>query len=186
MKSSHETVIRCPLEKAFLTVADLVRWPEFLPHYRYNRFLEKGPAGGVVRMSCYRLGYPLRWVARYKIDLAKRRLTFKHVKGALNATQGMDIVWQFTEESENAVRVKVTYDFSPSLKVGGELLARLVLGDLFVHSMAEKTLTALKRRMETRLTLAEAVAMPVTKEAPELVRGRRIRRRISSRPRGPV
>lgn len=186
MKSSYETVINCSLEKVFLTVADLVRWPEFLPHYRYNRFLEKGPAGGLVRMSCYRLGYPLTWVSRYQIDLARRRLTFKHEKGALNATRGMDIVWEFREESENAVRVKVTYDFSPSLRFGGVLLARLVLGELFVHSLAEKTLTALKRRMETQLTLAEAVAMPVAKKAPELVRGRRIRRRISSRPRGPV
>ena len=186
MKSSYETVIHSSLEKVFLTVADLVRWPEFLPHYRYNRFLEKGPAGGLVKMSCYRLGYPLRWVARYKIDLAKRRLTFKHVKGALNATQGMDILWQFNEESENSVRVKVTYDFSPSIRVGGDLLARLVLGELLVRTLAEKTLSALKRRMETRLTTAEAVALPVTKKAPDLVRGRRIRRRISSRPRGPV
>lgn len=184
MKSSYETVIHCSLEKVFLTVADLVRWPEFLPHYRYNRYLEKSPAGGLVRMSCYRLGYPLVWVARYTIDLAKRRLTFKHEKGALNATQGMDIVWQFQEEGENAVRVKVTYDFAP--RIGGELLARLVLGELFVHSLAEKTLTALKRKMEASLTTAEAIALPGPKTVPEYVRGRRIRRRLSARSRGPV
>lgn len=181
MKSAYEVIIQCPLEKAFLTVGDLVRWPEFLPHYRYNRFLEKGPAGGLVKMSCYRLGYPLRWIARYKIDLAKRRLTFKHVKGALNATQGMDITWQFHEEGDHAVRVKVTYEFTPRITVGGELLARLVLGELFIHSLAEKTLTALKRKMEAQLTVAEAVPLPIPNKKPELVRGRRIRRRISAR-----
>ncbi len=56
MKSSYETIIRSPMEKVFLTVADLARWPEFLPHYRYNRFIRQTASSGLVEMSCYRLG----------------------------------------------------------------------------------------------------------------------------------
>ena len=65
--------------------------------------------------------------------------------------------------------------------MGGRLLAALVLGELFVHNLAEKTLAGLKRKMEVRLTPAAAVSLPVPKRA-FVVRGRRIRRRISSHP----
>ena len=64
--------------------------------------------------------------------------------------------------------------------MGGRLLAALVLGELFVHNLAEKTMAGLKRKMEVRLMPA-AVSLPVPKRA-FVVRGRRIRRRISSHP----
>lgn len=183
MKSSYETIIRPPMEKVFLTVADLARWPEFLPHYRYNRFIRQTASSGLVEMSCYRLGFPLKWVSEYRIDLPGRKLTFRHLEGALNATQGLDIVWNFEELAENSVRVRLTYEFTPRVVIGGRLLAALVLGELFVHNLAEKTLAGLKRKMEVRLTPAAAVSLPPAKQASALVRGRRIRRRISSHPR---
>ena len=171
------------MEKVFMTVADLARWPEFLPHYRYNRFIRQTASGGLVQMSCYRLGFPLKWVSDYRIDLARRKLTFRHLERALNATQGLDTVWNFEELSQHPVRVRLTYEFAPPLALGGRFLAALVLGELFVHNLAEKTLTGLKRKMEVQLTPAEAVAFPAAKQTSILVRGRRIRRRISSHPR---
>jgi hypothetical protein len=110
-------------------------------------------------------------------------LTFRHLEGALDATQGLDIVWNFEQLTENSVRVRLTYEFTPRLFIGGRLLAALVLGELFVHNLAEKTLAGLKRKMEVRLTPAEAVFLPAAKQAFFLVRGRRIRRHISSHPR---
>jgi hypothetical protein len=134
-------------------------------------------------MSCYRLGCPLKWVSEYRIDLPGRKLTFRHLEGALNATHGLDIVWNFEELAENSLRVRLTYEFTPRLFIGGRLLAALMLGELFVHNLAEKTLAGLKRKMEVRLTPAEAVFLPAAKQAFFLVRGRRIRRHISSHPR---
>ena len=78
----------------------------------------------------------------------------------MNATQGLDIVWNFEELAENSVRVRLTYEFTPRVVIGGRLLAALVLGELFVHNLAEKTLAGLKRKMEVRLTPAAAVSLP--------------------------
>ena len=47
LTSSYERIIQAPMEKVFLTVADLARWPEFLPHYRYNRFIQANCFRGV-------------------------------------------------------------------------------------------------------------------------------------------
>jgi hypothetical protein len=90
---------------------------------------------------------------------------------------------KFEELAESSVRVRVTYEFTPRVAIGGQLLSGLVLGELFGHNLAEKTLAGLKRKMEVRLTPAEAVSLPAAKQAVFLVRGRRIRRHISSHPR---
>ncbi len=49
MKQTNEIIIRAPLKKIFTAASDLSRWPEFLPHYRYNRFLSHTPSGGIVQ-----------------------------------------------------------------------------------------------------------------------------------------
>ena len=45
----------------FETAANLESWPEILPHYRYIRFLERGPDRNVVVMAAERSGIPISW-----------------------------------------------------------------------------------------------------------------------------
>ena len=59
MNRTNSIIIHAPLSKVFAAAADLGRWPEFLPHYRYNRFIVQTPSGGTVKMSCVHAGVPL-------------------------------------------------------------------------------------------------------------------------------
>ncbi|HVE15559.1 MAG TPA: SRPBCC family protein, partial [Chthoniobacterales bacterium] len=64
--------IHAPLHKIFLAASDLTRWPEFLPHYRHNRFLSQTPSGGVVKMSSIHAGIPLSGIQEFRIDPERR------------------------------------------------------------------------------------------------------------------
>jgi ribosome-associated toxin RatA of RatAB toxin-antitoxin module len=61
MRTVNTITIRAPLATIFATASDLARWPDFLPHYRYNRFLSAMPWGGIVKMSAVRSGIPTTW-----------------------------------------------------------------------------------------------------------------------------
>src|SRR5262249_2944657 len=41
LKTVDERVIRAPSDRIFALAADVERWPDHLPHYRYVRFLER-------------------------------------------------------------------------------------------------------------------------------------------------
>jgi len=109
MRTSNVTTIRAPLPIIFNTASDLARWPDFLSHYRYNRFLSPMPWGGIVKMSAVRTIIPTTWISEYRIDPEKRQLYFRHLRAAFNATRGMIVVWNFTETPEG-IRVEITHD----------------------------------------------------------------------------
>ena len=111
MRTSNVITIKAPLHVIYTVASDLVRWPDFLSHYRYNRFLSKMPWGGIVKMSAVRTIIPTTWISEYRIDTEKCELYFKHLKSTLNATRGMVVVWHFTETPEG-VRVEITHDWN--------------------------------------------------------------------------
>ena len=154
MKQTNEIIIQAPLNKIFTAASDLARWPEFLPHYRYNRFLSHKPSGGIVKMSCVRSGIPTTWVSEYRIDIARRQLHFHHLKSALNATAGMDVIWDFAELGKGAVRVRITHDLHRSLPLVGLAASDWLIGKFFIHYIATKTLAGLKRKVESSATAA--------------------------------
>ena len=43
MQTGNSIIMHAPREAIFETAADLELWPKILPHYRYIRFLERGP-----------------------------------------------------------------------------------------------------------------------------------------------
>ena len=43
MHTGNSIIMHVPPAKIFETAADLEGWPRILPHYRYIRFLERGP-----------------------------------------------------------------------------------------------------------------------------------------------
>lgn len=81
-----EIIIHAPLNKVFVLAADLTRWPEFLPHYRYIRFVTHTPTGGIVKMCCVRRRILTTWTSDFRIDTVKHELRLHHLKSTLNAT----------------------------------------------------------------------------------------------------
>ena len=168
MNRTNSIIIHAPLSKVFAAAADLGRWPEFLPHYRYNRFIVQTPSGGTVKMSCVHAGVPLTWLSQYRIDTEKHELHFRHLRAVLNATRGMEVVWKFEERPDGGVQVSVTHELELHWPVIGPLLANRILGGFFVQRIAEKTLAGLKRKLEAQQRLADQLAVPLALPAVEL------------------
>jgi ribosome-associated toxin RatA of RatAB toxin-antitoxin module len=148
MRTSNVITIKAPTETIFNVASDLARWPDFLPHYRYNRFLSPMPWGGIVKMSAVRTIIPTTWISVYRIDTEKRQLHFEHLRSALNATKGMIVVWYFTETPEG-VRVEITHDLELHWPLIGGFVGKYIVGLFFIHHIATQTLAGLKRKVES-------------------------------------
>ncbi len=147
MKTVNAITIRAPLPAIFATASDLARWPDFLPHYRYNRFLSPMPWGGIVKMSAVRSGIPTTWVSVYRVDADRCQLHFEHLRSTLNATRGMIVIWNFTETPEG-VRVEIDHQLDLRWPVIGGLVSKYIVGRFFIHHIATLTLAGLKRKVE--------------------------------------
>jgi ribosome-associated toxin RatA of RatAB toxin-antitoxin module len=148
MRTSNVIVINAPLERIFEVAADLPRWPDFLSHYRYNRFLSEMPWGGIVKMSAVRTIIPTTWISEYRVEREVPQLYFKHLKSACNATRGMIVVWHFTPTPEG-VRVEITHDLELHWPLIGGFVAKYIVGFFFIHHIASLTLAGLKRKVES-------------------------------------
>jgi len=148
MRTSNVITIKAPLPVIYTEASDLARWPDFLPHYRYNRFLSKMPWGGIVKMSAVRTIIPTTWISEYRIETEKCQLYFKHLKSAFNATRGMIVVWHFTETPEG-VRVEIPHDLELHWPLIGGFVGKYIVGLFFIHHIATRTLAGLKRQVES-------------------------------------
>jgi ribosome-associated toxin RatA of RatAB toxin-antitoxin module len=158
--SKNSIIIHAPLNKVFAAAADLGRWPEFLPHYRYNRFTVQTPSGGTVKMACVHAGVRLTWLSEYRIDTERHELHFRHLRAVLNATRGMEVIWKFEERPEGGVQVSITHELELHWPVIGSLLGNRILDGFFVRRIAEKTLAGLKRKLEAQQRLGDQLAIP--------------------------
>jgi len=143
-------VIRAPVDRVLDVAADVERWPDILTHYRWVRFLERrNGGGGTVEMAAWRpfgvLRYPTWWVSEMTVDRPAREIRYRHVRGI---TSGMDVVWRLAPGADG-VRVTVVHDWEgPPWPLVGALAARLVIGPVFVHGIAARTLAGIKRFTE--------------------------------------
>jgi hypothetical protein len=147
MIKSNSITIRAPLQNIFLAAADLPKWPEFLSHYRYNRYISQMPWGGIVRMAAVRSGIPTSWISIYRIDPEARQLHFEHLKSTLNATRGMKVIWSFQELGDE-VNVEITHELELKWPIIGGIVAEWIVGWFFIHHIASLTLAGLKKKME--------------------------------------
>jgi ribosome-associated toxin RatA of RatAB toxin-antitoxin module len=149
MTTVDERVVRAPLARIFSLAADVERWPVLLPHYRFVRFLERRrDGGGVVDMSAYRpfglLRWPTWWRSRMRVDAPSQAVRpavrFTHIAGV---TRGMEVEWTFEAMAdETLVRIVHVWD-GPPVPVVGPLAATVVIGPVFVHGIASRTLAGL-------------------------------------------
>lgn len=138
-----------PLERVFAAAADVERWPEWLPHYRWVRFLERNASGALVEMAAWRpfgpFNYPTWWVSEMVIEREVPRIRYRHVRGI---TRGMDVAWTFAPAAER-VDVSITHAWDgPAWPLFGRAAAGLLIGPVFIHAIASRTLEGIARQVE--------------------------------------
>ena len=146
MHAETTVVIRGPLDRIVELAADVERWPEILPHYRWVTLLDGGGDRKVVEMAARRGRIPLRWRAVQEIDRSGPTpvIAYHHIWGP---TRGMDVAWTFAESSRG-VRVAIGHEFRPPWPVAGDFIANRVIGPHFIEYVAARTLGTIKAIVE--------------------------------------
>jgi hypothetical protein len=157
MTTVDELMVRAPLAEIFALAADVEAWPRHLDHYRFVRFLERrDDGGGVVEMSANRpfgaVNWPTYWTSLMTVAAPGRSgappaIRFRHIRGV---TAGMEVEWSFAaSEAENGTLVRIVHVWNgPAWPLIGDLAARGVIGPVFVHGIASRTLAGLARAAE--------------------------------------
>jgi len=150
VRTVDRAIIRAPLERVFAVAVDVERWPRFLAHYRWVRVLERRPPHAArVEMAAWRPFGPVRWPTWWVSDMApdpeRRRIRYRHVGGV---TRGMDVEWRL-EGRDGEVQVEIVHDWSgPRWPLIGRLAADWVIGPVFIHGIASRTLAGVRREAE--------------------------------------
>jgi ribosome-associated toxin RatA of RatAB toxin-antitoxin module len=145
METTDEQWVRAPVASMFALARDVEHWPAYLPHYRWVRFRERASdGGGVVEMAAWRpfgpVGWPAWWMSQMAVDAAAPAVRFRHIAGI---TAGMDVEWSFRPEGEGT-RVRVVHAWDgPRWPLIGIAAATYVIGPVFVHGIASRTLAGL-------------------------------------------
>ena len=132
-----------PKMTVFETAANLELWPRILPHYRYIRYLERSPGRNVVVMAATRSGIPISWTSEQIIDRDRAEVRFLHLKAFTN---GMRVVWTF-QEAPAGVLVEIKHDLAFRMKILAPIVDKII-GDFFIHNIANKTLRCIKSYVE--------------------------------------
>jgi ribosome-associated toxin RatA of RatAB toxin-antitoxin module len=145
MHKVNSIVIQATKMAIFETAANLELWPKILPHYRYIRFLERGLDRNMVVMAARRSGIPISWTSEQIIDRSGIEIHFHHLKAW---TKGMRVVWTFSD-TPTGVLVAISHDLRFRIRALAPIVD-LVIGDFFIHNIANKTLRCMKAYLEAR------------------------------------
>jgi ribosome-associated toxin RatA of RatAB toxin-antitoxin module len=149
MRTVDLRVVAAPIAPVFAAASDVERWPAILPHYRYVRFVERRADGGVVEMSANRpfglVDWPTWWTSEMWVDPSRHEVRYRHVRGV---TRGMEVVWRLVPEGDRT-HVSIVHEWSgPSWPVIRWPAANWVIGPVFVHGIASRTLAGIARAVE--------------------------------------
>jgi ribosome-associated toxin RatA of RatAB toxin-antitoxin module len=144
MHTENRIEIHGEVKRIFQTAAQVDKWPDILPHYRWVRVLQRKKRRTTVEMAAKRGYIPVSWTAVQEV-FPYERITYKHIKGF---TTGMDVTWSFKPVQEQ-VQVVITHDFSLSWPVVGGFVSKYIVGALFVRPIASQTLHHIKRTVES-------------------------------------
>jgi len=153
MMTVDEAIVRAPLATVFAIVRDVEHWPVHLPHYRWVRIHQRTTdGGGVLEMSANRpfgpLNWPTWWLSQMQVldaDTRTPAIRFRHTGGI---TQGMEVEWRMTAR-DDGTRVTLVHAWDgPDWPVFGVFAATAIIGPVFVHGIASRTLSGLSRVAE--------------------------------------
>lgn len=145
-----EQLVRAPFTVIFALARDVEHWPAHLAHYRSVRFRHRArDGGGLVEMSANRpfgpLSWPTWWLSEMAVDANAPTVRYRHVGGI---TTGMDVEWNFKKTAEGVlVRIVHTWN-GPEWPGIGVFAANAVIGPVFVHGIASRTLAGLRQVAE--------------------------------------
>jgi ribosome-associated toxin RatA of RatAB toxin-antitoxin module len=151
MRTVDRIRIHAPFTRVFSAASSVARWPSILPHYRWVRI----GTDGLVEMAAWRpfargvIKYPTWWVSEMTIDRPAGEIRYRHVRGI---TTEMEVVWRLVEVGGGAegVDVEIVHTWEgPRWPLIGKLAANLVIGPIFIHGIASRTLAGIKRATES-------------------------------------
>ena len=80
-----------------------------------------------------------------EIDAAGRAVRYRHIEGI---TRGMEVEWSLHAREDN-VEIVIVHEWNgPAWPLIGPLAAELVIGPVFIHGIASRTLAGVKRHAE--------------------------------------
>jgi hypothetical protein len=111
--------------------------------------LSRDGSSGLVEMAAWRpfgiFKYPTWWVSEMTVVPNEFRVLYKHVRGI---TKGMDVEWRLAENAGN-VDITIVHEWAgPQWPLIGKLAAELVIGPVFIHAIASRTLAGVKEHTE--------------------------------------
>jgi ribosome-associated toxin RatA of RatAB toxin-antitoxin module len=151
MRTVDQALIAGSLADVWARASDVERWPDILPHYRWVRMLERRPGGGIVEMSANRpfgrLDWPTWWVSEMWVEPERHVVRYRHIRGV---TTGMDVEWKLRETAAGIDTVIVHEWQGPPWPLIRRPAAEWVIGPVFVHGIASRTLAGIKRAVEEK------------------------------------
>jgi hypothetical protein len=150
MRTVDEGFVRAPIALVFRIVREVELWPAHLPHYRFVRFRERASdGGGIVEMAANRpfgaINWPTWWLSEMQVvgaDSETPAVRFRHIGGI---TKGMDVEWRL-ETCTGGTNVQLVHEWDgPRWPLIGVFAATAVIGPVFVHGIASRTLGGLAR-----------------------------------------
>jgi ribosome-associated toxin RatA of RatAB toxin-antitoxin module len=144
-----ERLIQAELGRVFQAARDVELWPRILPHYRYVRMLERRSDGGLVEMSANRpfgpIDWPTWWTSEMTVDPVRSEVHYTHVRGI---TRGMDVVWRLVPQGGGTFVTIIHQWTGPAWPLVRRPAANWLIGPVFVHGIATRTLAGIARSVE--------------------------------------
>jgi len=159
MKTVDHLVVHAPPAVVWRHAVDVEQWPVILSHYRWVTRVEgtRGQAG-VVEMAAWRPFGPLRWPTWWRsamgVDAPRHRITYRHIGGI---TTGMDVLWTIDPTPEGWSNVTIVHEWDgPGWPLIGRAAAAGVIGPVFIHGIASRTLAGIATVAETEVVSRES------------------------------
>lgn len=151
MRVIDRTIIKASPAAVWPYAVHIERWPEWLSHYRFvTRHSGRAGGAGIVEMAAWRpfeaFRWPTWWRSEMGVDADGHRITYRHIGGI---TTGMDVLWTIDPTPEGWSDVTIVHEWNgPRWPLIGQFAAEWVIGPLFVHGIASRTLAGIAIAVE--------------------------------------
>lgn len=136
--------MRAPWERIFPLAAEVERWPQILPHYRYVRPVQDPGGERRFAMGARRGPIPVTWEAIQRPMRDERTIEFVHTGGV---TKGMWVAWRF-EPVDGGTDVSIEHRLQLRWPLIGDFAAAHIIGPQFIEAIAGRTLRRIRQLAE--------------------------------------